>query len=59
MTAAAKIVQAKGTWRLLLAVTGAAAVTMPWRTVYYSDSRGKGGRISAAQWLAAHGPFAK
>lgn len=31
---AAKITEAKGIWRLLLHTTGAAAIAMPWRTVY-------------------------
>jgi hypothetical protein len=31
---AVRIVQAKGPWRLLLRLTGCAAVTMPWRTIY-------------------------
>jgi hypothetical protein len=32
------IVPARGFWKLLLKVTGAAAITMPWRTIYIQEA---------------------
>jgi len=40
----------KAEWRAWRASVGLPA------SFRYSDSRGKGGRITAAQWLAEHGP---